>query len=88
MQSPFPRRNEPAAEIIHMFRDDFLAGGDLLTPQGERLLRDRLQRIDIVKKNAFHLVHIGRDVPRHRDINDEKRPIEPIAQKGLEVFAA
>ena len=86
IQHPFPRRNEPAAEIMHVSRNNLLTGSDLLPPERERLLRNRLQRVDVVKKNALHLVHIRRNVPRHRNVDNEKRPVEPIMQKRREVL--
>jgi hypothetical protein len=45
--------------------DDFIPVA-ICCLQGERLFRDRLQGIDIVKK-TFHLIHLGA-TSRHRDI--------------------
>ena len=67
---------QSGAKIGDVFGDDLLARRDLLAAQRERLLGDRLQRIDIVKINAIHFIHLGRDIARHRDIDDEKRPIQ------------
>src|SRR3989442_15597606 len=67
-------------EIRDMFGDDRFRGGDLLASESKRLLRDRLQRIDVVKVNALHLVYPWIDVARHRDVDDEKWSINPIIQ--------
>ena len=82
IQHPFPRRNEPDAEIIDMARDDLLTGSDLLPSERERLLGNRLERIDVVKKDSFQLVHIGSDVARHGDVDNEKRPVERSRRSG------
>src|SRR5437762_14254362 len=67
-------------EIRDMFGDDRFRGGDLLAPEGQRLLRDRLQRIDVVKVNALHLVYPWIDVAWYGDIDDKKRPIQTSVQ--------
>ena len=75
------------AEIRHMLGDDFFARRDLLPPQRERLLGDRLQRIDVVKEDAIHFVHLRRHVARHGDVDDEERAIPTLAQNRRELFA-
>ena len=77
----------PIGKIRHMFRNDFIPGGDLLPSQGERLFRDRLQGIYIVKINSFHLIHLGSDITWHCDINNEKRSIKPITEHWFEPVA-
>src|SRR5436309_625375 len=67
-------------EIRDMFDDDRFRGGDLLASEGKRLLSDRLQRIDVVKVNAFHLIYAGIDIAWHRDIDDKKRPVQTSVQ--------
>ena len=45
------------AEIRDMLGDDLFARRHLLAPHGQGLLRDRLERVDIVKIDAIHLIH-------------------------------
>src|SRR5438105_6275115 len=69
-----------------MFSDDCFRDADLLASKRKRLLRDRLQRIDVVKINAFHFIYVWMDVTRHRDINNEERTVDAIAQHRRETF--
>jgi len=50
------------------------------------VLGDRLQRIDVVKIDPVHFIHGRLDVPRHSNVDDEERPIEPIVQKRREIL--
>ena len=67
------------AKVRDMFGDDRFGGGDLLASERKRLLRDRLQGIDVVKINVFHFIYVWMDVTRHRDIDNEERTINAIA---------
>lgn len=44
----FAGRRKPAAEIVHVLVDNLLSGFHLLPAQGDRLLGDRLQGIDVI----------------------------------------
>ena len=68
-----------------MFGDDRFGRSDLLAAHGKRLLRDRPQRIDVVKIHAFHFVHGRIDIARNGDIDDEKRAIDTIGQHGTQI---
>src|SRR2546427_1806735 len=73
-------------EIRDMFGDDRFRGGDLLASQGQRLLRDRLQRIDVVKVNALYLVYPWIDVAWYGDIDDKKRPVQTSVQHRPKIY--
>src|ERR1700680_806995 len=65
-------------KIRDVFGDDCFRSGNLLPTQGERLPRDRLQRIDIVQINALYVVYTWIDITRYCDVDDENRTIDPI----------
>ena len=48
--------------------------------------RHRLQIVDIVEKNPLQPVHLRINIPRHRDIDKEHRPVLPQMQKTLPGF--
>ena len=53
--------------------------------QGQRLFRDGPDRIDIVKVNTFHFIYVWIHVPRHGDIDDEKRTIQTLRSIGASI---
>src|SRR5215212_1563377 len=57
-----------------------------LPSRGERLIGDRLERIDVVKVDAFHFVHVRRHITRHCDIDDEERTVPALTQDWRELF--
>src|SRR5205823_11653330 len=59
-----PARNR-IDEVGYVFGDDRLRSSNLLATQRERLLRDRLQRIDVVKINAIQLVYCRGHIAWH-----------------------
>ena len=71
-----------------MFGDNVFGSGNLLTAQGERLPRNRLQGIDVVKINGFQLVNVGIDIARHGDIDDEERALDSSAQHWRKILAS
>ena len=77
-------RNEPAAEIRDMMRDNLFACRDLLTAHREGLLRDRLQGVDIIQINAFHLVNFRDNVAWHGEIDHEEWPVQSRLQDWRE----
>src|SRR6184192_4455834 len=72
-------------KIRDVLDNDRFGGGDLLAAQRQRLLGDRLQRIDIVKINALYFVYVRIDIARHRYVDDKQRPVEAVAQHWLEI---
>src|SRR5216684_1508184 len=63
-----------------MFRNDLLGCGNLFPASGQRLFGNRLQRIDVVKIDSIERVHIRSDIARHRDVDNEERSIDSVAQ--------
>ena len=66
-------------KVRDMFGDDFFRRGDLLASEPKRLICHRLQRIDVIKINAFHFIYVGIDITRDSNVDDEKRTIDTIA---------
>src|SRR5947207_1912835 len=72
-------------EICAMLGNDRFGRSYLLPAHCQRLLRYRPQRINIVKIDALYLVHGRIDIARDGDIDDEKRTIDAIGQRGSQI---
>ena len=73
------------AIVCDMLGNDRFGRGYLLPAHCQRLLRYRPQRINIVKIDALYLVHGRIDIARNGDIDDEKRTIDAIGQRGSQI---
>jgi len=67
-------------KLSDMIGNDRFGGSDLLTPQFERLVRDRAYGINVVKINSLQFIYAGIDVSWHTDIDDEEGTIQALPQ--------
>src|ERR1700736_1192804 len=73
-------------KLSDVLGNDLLGCGNLFPASGQRLLGDRLQRIDVVEINAVESVHIRSNITRDGDIDNEEWPIDPRAQHWSKFF--
>src|SRR5262249_18546240 len=57
--------------------NDLAAAGEFLFTQGYVLADDGFEVIDVVQVNVFKLLHVGVDVPGHRNIDEKQRAVSP-----------
>src|SRR5437870_2547954 len=55
--------------------NDRFASGDLLAALLEGVVGDGLEVVDVVEVNVLQKVHLGFDVPRHRDVDQQQGPV-------------
>ena len=80
-----PRDAEPGAELLDFLGDDRLGARDLAGAPREVLADGRLQIVDVVEEHLLDLAGRRLDVARHRDVDDEQRPVAPRPHHRLDV---
>ncbi len=66
-------RTIPIFEALDVLVDDLFDGGDRFAAQLRALVDERLQAVDVDKRNVRHVRHVGIRVARNGDIDDEER---------------
>ncbi len=66
-------RGLPLAELLGLGRADLLGGRGLLPAQGDVARHHGLQVVEVVQHAALDPAHLGLDVPRHRQVDQQQR---------------
>ncbi len=77
----------PMEKFADMFLDHRFAAADFLLANRERLRRDLLERINIVKKDAVEFIQFRLRVARNGKVDNEERPVRALADDRTELFA-
>ena len=79
---------QPACEAPDLLLDDLVRARRLLGARGEVAGDDRLEVVDVVQRHPFELAAGGVDVARHRDVDQQQRPLPALGHHQLELLSA
>src|SRR5205807_4995290 len=74
-------------EAVERLGDDLPYLADLLPALFERVLRERLEVVDVEERHAEHLTDPGVDIARHGDVDDQERTIATPRHGGFDLAA-
>ena len=78
------RRPETVEQGLNAVPDDVLAADQFLLAVAHVLVGDRLEVIHVGQEDAIEALHLGINVPRHRQIHQQQRTGRTTRQEPLE----
>ena len=78
------QRDQPTFEALPLFADHAFGACRFSLPLFGIACGDLLQIVDVVEVGVVEFVHVGGDVARHSDVDQEDRPVTARMQRGLD----